>query len=133
MFIYEKKLEFPVKISKTNPGLAGLIITQFGGPDGELGASLRYFSQKFDMVTPEATAILNDIATEELAHLEMIGAMCVQLSENADIDEIKKAGFDKYYVDHGTGIYPSNASGVPFTASYLQSKGDPITNLYVII
>lgn len=133
MFIYEKKLEFPVKISKTNPRLAGLIITQFGGPDGELGASLRYFSQKFDMVTPEATAILNDIATEELAHLEMIGAMCVQLSENADIDEIKKAGFDKYYVDHGTGIYPSSASGVPFTAAYLQSKGDPITNLYVII
>ncbi len=130
MFIYEKKLEFPVKISNTDPRLAGLIITQFGGPDGELGASLRYFSQKFDMVTPEATAILNDIATEELAHLEMIGAMCIQLSENADIDEIKKAGFDKYYVDHGTGIYPSSASGVPFTASYLQSKGDPITNLY---
>lgn len=130
MFIYEKKLEFPVKICKTDPRLAGLIITQFGGPDGELGASLRYFSQKFDMVTPEATAILNDIATEELAHLEMIGTMCIQLSENADIDEIKKAGFDKYYVDHGTGIYPSSASGVPFTAAYLQSKGDPITNLY---
>lgn len=130
MFIYEKKLEFPVKICKTDPRLAGLIITQFGGPDGELGASLRYFSQKFDMVTPEAIAILNDIATEELAHLEMIGAMCIQLSENADIDEIKKAGFDKYYVDHGTGIYPSSASGVPFTAAYLQSKGDPITNLY---
>lgn len=133
MFIYEKKMEFPVKICKTDPSLAGLIITQFGGPDGELGASLRYFSQKFDMVTPEATAILNDIATEELAHLEMIGSMCIQLSENADIDEIKKAGFDKYYVDHGTGIYPSSASGVPFTAAYLQSKGDPITNLYVII
>ncbi len=82
------------------------------------------------MVTPEAAATLNDIATEELAHLEMIGAMCAQLSENADIAEIKKAGFDKYYVDHGTGIYPSSAAGVPFTASYIQSKGDPITNLY---
>lgn len=103
---------------------------QSGGPDGELAASLRYFSQKFDMVTPEATATLNDIATEELAHLEMIGSMCTQLSENADIEQIKKAGFDKYYVDHGTGIYPSSASGVPFTAAYLQSKGDPITNLY---
>lgn len=85
------------------------------------------------MVTPEATATLNDIATEELAHLEMIGSMCMQLSENADIDEIKKAGFDKYYVDHGTGIYPSSPTGVPFTASYLQSKGDPITNLCVFI
>lgn len=130
MFVYEKKLEFPVKISQTNPQLASLILTQFGGPDGELGASLRYFSQKFDMVTEEGKAILNDIATEELAHLEMIGSMCMQLSENADIEQIKKAGFDKYYVDHGTGIYPSNAAGVPFTASYVQSKGDPITNLY---
>lgn len=82
------------------------------------------------MVTEEGKAILNDIATEELAHLEMIGSMCMQLSEDADIEQIKKAGFDKYYVDHGTGIYPSNAAGIPFTASYLQSKGDPITNLY---
>jgi spore coat protein JC len=103
---------------------------QLGGPDGELGASLRYFSQKFDMVTPQAKAVLNDIGTEELAHLEMIGTICLQLSEDADIDEIKKSGFDTYYVDHGTGIYPSSAAGVPFTASYLQSKGDPITNLY---
>ncbi len=130
MFIYEKKLEFPIKISQTNPQLANLILTQFGGPDGELAASLRYFSQKFDMVTDEATAILNDIATEELAHLEMIGSICTQLSENADIEQIKKSGFDKYYVDHGTGIYPASAAGVPFTAAYLQSKGDPITNLY---
>lgn len=130
MYIYEKKLEFPVKIKQTNPGLSKLIITQFGGPDGELGASLRYFSQRFGMVTPQAKAILNDIATEELAHLEMIGSMCLQLSENADIEQIKKSGFDTYYVDHGTGIYPSSAAGVPFTASYLQSKGDPITDLY---
>jgi spore coat protein JC len=104
---------------------------QCGGPDGELGASLRYFSQKFDMVTPQAIAVLNDIGTEELAHLEMIGTICLQLSEDADIDEIKKSGFDTYYVDHGTGIYPSSAAGVPFTASYLQSKGDPVTNLSV--
>ncbi len=130
MFIYEKKLEFPVKICKTDPKLANLILTQFGGADGELAASLRYFSQKFDMVTPEAKATLNDIATEELAHLEMIGSICLQLSENADPELIKKSGFDKYYVDHGTGIYPSNPGGTPFTAAYLQSKGDPITNLY---
>ena len=130
MFIYEKKMEFPVKIKQTNPGLAKLIITQYGGPDGELGASLRYFSQRFAMVTPQAKAVLNDIATEELAHLEMIGSMCLQLSEDADIDQIKKAGFDTYYVDHGTGIYPSSAAGIPFTAAYLQSKGDPITDLY---
>lgn len=130
MYIYEKKMEFPVKIKQTNPGLAQLILTQYGGPDGELGASLRYFSQRFAMVTPQAKAVLNDIATEELAHLEMIGSMCLQLSEDADIDQIKKAGFDTYYVDHGTGIYPSSAAGVPFTAAYLQSKGDPITDLY---
>ncbi len=131
MFIYEKKLEFPVKIKQTNPALAKLILTQFGGPDGELAASLRYFSQKFSMITPQATAVLNDIATEELAHLEMIGAMCLQLSEDADPEQIKKSGFDTYYVDHGTGIYPSSAAGVPFTAAYIQSKGDPITDLSV--
>lgn len=130
MWIYEKKLEFPVKIKQTDPALAQCILTQFGGPDGELAASLRYLSQKFDMVTPEAKATLNDIATEELAHLEMIGTICLQLTENADPEQIKKAGFDRYYVDHGKGIYPASASGVPFTAAYLQSKGDPITNLY---
>jgi spore coat protein JC len=133
MYIYEKKLEFPVKIKQTDPNLAKLIISQFGGPDGELGASLRYFSQRFGMITPQAKAILNDIATEELAHLEMIGTICLQLSEDADIEQIKSSGFDTYYVDHGKGIYPSNASGIPFTASYLQSKGDPITDLCAYI
>ncbi|MGN1319287.1 MAG: manganese catalase family protein [Lachnospirales bacterium] len=130
MWIYEKKLEFPIKIKQTNPALAQCILTQFGGPDGELGASLRYLSQRFAMVTPEAKATLNDIATEELAHLEIIGAMCLQLSENADPEEIKKSGFDRYYVDHGKGIYPASASGMPFTAAYIQSKGDPITDIY---
>lgn len=130
MWIYEKKMEFPVKIKKTNPALAKIIISQYGGPDGELGAALRYLSQRFSMVTPEAKAVLNDIGTEELAHLEMIGAICLQLSENATPEEIKAAGFDSYYVDHGLGIYPASASGVPFTAAYLQSKGDPITDLY---
>lgn len=130
MWIYEKKLEFPVKIKQTNPALAKIIISQYGGPDGELAASLRYLSQRFGMVTPQAKAVLNDVGTEELAHLEMIGSIVMQLSENADIEQIKKSGFDTYYVDHGTGIYPSNASGVPFTAAYIQSKGDPITDLY---
>ena len=130
MWIYEKKLEFPVKIKQTNPGLAKIIISQYGGPDGELGASLRYLSQRFSMVTPQAKAVLNDIGTEELAHLEMIGSIVLQLLEDADPDQIKKQGFDSYYVDHGTGIYPSSAAGVPFTASYLQSKGDPRTDLY---
>ncbi len=130
MWIYEKKMEFPVKIKQTNPKLAKLIMAQYGGPDGELGASLRYLSQKYTMVTPQATAILNDIGTEELAHMEMIGSICLQLSENATPEEIMEAGFGPYYVDHGTGIYPANASGVPFTAAYIQSLGDPITDLY---
>ena len=130
MWIYEKKLEFPVKIKKTDPSLAKVIISQFGGPDGELAASLRYISQRFAAVTPESKATLSDIGTEELAHLEMIGTICRQLTADANIDEIKKAGFDSYYVDHGLGVYPASASGVPFTAAYLQSKGDPITDLY---
>ena len=130
MWIYEKKQEFPVKIKQQNPALAKLIITQYGGPDGELGASLRYLSQRYAAVTPQSKAILNDIGTEELAHLEMIGSMCHQLSKDIDTAEIKAAGFDSYYVDHGTGVYPVSAAGVPFTAAYFQSKGDPLTDLY---
>lgn len=133
MWIYEKKMEFPVKIKQTNPGLAKIILSQYGGPDGELAASLRYLSQRFSMLTPQAKAVLNDIGTEELAHLEMIGSIVTQLSEDADPEEIKKQGFDSYYVDHGLAVYPANAAGVPFTAAYLQSKGDPITDLYAII
>ncbi|NLI58407.1 MAG: manganese catalase family protein [Clostridium sp.] len=101
-----------------------------GGPDGELAASLRYLSQRFSMVTPQARAILNDIGTEELAHLEMVGSMVRQLIEGASIDEIQKAGLDASYADHGRGIYPMSAAGNPFTAAYIQSKGDPITDLY---
>lgn len=101
-----------------------------GGPDGELAASLRYLSQKFSMVTPEAKATLNDIATEELAHLEMIGSMVHQLTQGLSKEDILAAGLDPYYVNHGLGIYPSSAAGVPFTAAYIQSKGDPITDLY---
>lgn len=130
MWTYEKKLEYPVNIKNTNPALAKLIISQYGGPDGELGASLRYLSQRFTMPYPELKAILTDIGTEELAHLEMIGAIVYQLTRDLTPEEIKKAGFDAYYVDHTTGIYPSAASGVPFTASALQSKGDVITDLH---
>lgn len=130
MWTYEKKLEYPVHIKNTNPKLAKLIISQYGGPDGELGASLRYLSQRFTMPYPELKAILTDIGTEELAHLEMIGTVVFQLTRNLTPEEIKKAGFDAYYVDHTTGIYPSAASGVPFTAAALQSKGDMLTDLH---
>lgn len=130
MWVYEKKLEFPVKIKKPDPRMAKVIITQYGGPDGELGASIRYLSQRFSMVTPEAKATLNDIGTEELAHLEMVGTMVRQLTENASLDQIDKDSLAPYYVDHDKGVYPQSAAGAPFTAAYIQSKGDPITDLY---
>lgn len=129
MWTYEKILEYPVKIKNPNPEMAKIIITQYGGPDGELGASLRYLSQRFSMITPQAIATLNDIGTEELAHLEMVGAMVHQLLKNASIEEIEKAGAAPYYADHGRGVYPVSAGGVPFDAFCLQSKGDPIVDL----
>ena len=130
MWVYEKKLEYPVKITKTNPKLAKIIITQYGGPDGELGASLRYLSQRFTMVTPQAIATLNDIGTEELAHLEMIGTICHQLTRNATPAQMREAGLDARYVEHGFGIYPESAGGIPWSAMSIQSKGDPVTDLY---
>lgn len=130
MWQYEKKLQYPVRIKNPNPKLAQAIITQYGGPDGELGASLRYLSQRFTMPYPELKGLLTDIGTEELAHLEMIGAIVYQLTRNLSIDEIKKSGFDTYFVDHTTGIYPLGASGTPFSAAALQSKGDMITDLH---
>ena len=130
MWVYEKKLQYPINIKRTNPALAKVIISQYGGPDGELGASLRYLSQRYSMPYPELKAILTDIGTEELAHLEMVGAIVYQLTKNLSMEEIKKSGFDQYFVDHTTGIYPSSAAGVPFTAAYIQSKGDPITDLH---
>ncbi len=130
MWIYEKKLEFPVKIKNKNPQLGKLILTQYGGPNGELGASIRYLSQRFTMITPEAKAILNDIGTEELAHLEMIGSIVHQLTDDISEEEIKKAGLGPYYVDHGLGIFPANAGGVPFSADGLQSTGNPVADLY---
>jgi spore coat protein JC len=129
MWMYEKMLQYPVKIKNPDPKMAKTIITQYGGPDGELGAALRYLSQRFTMVTPEAIATLNDIGTEELGHLEIIGSMVHQLLKSASLDEIKEQGLSDYYADHDKAIYPVSASGVPFTAAYLQSKGDPITDL----
>ena len=130
MFVYEKKLQYPVNIKQTNPKLAKIIITQYGGPDGELGASLRYLSQRFTMPLPELKGTLTDIGTEELGHLEMIGAIVYQLTKGLTEKEIKDAGFDDYFVDHTTGIYPQSAAGTPYTAASMQVKGDAITDLH---
>ena len=129
MWQYQKKLQDPINIKQTNPKLAALIISQYGGPDGELGASLRYLSQRYAMPYPELKGLLTDIATEELGHLEMVGTIVYQLTRNLSEDDIKTAGFDSYFVDHTNGIYPQAASGVPFSAMAIASKGDPITDL----
>ncbi len=129
MWAYEKKREYPVKIKNPSAAMAKVIISQLGGPDGELGAALRYLSQRYAMPTDKAKGLLTDIGTEELAHMEIISAILYQLTRNLSIDEIKKSGFDTYFVDHTTGIYPQAASGMPFSASTLQSTGDPITDL----
>lgn len=130
MFVYEKQLQYPIKIKRTNPQLAKIIISQYGGPDGELAASLRYLSQRYTMPVKELKATLTDIGVEELNHLEMIGTIVYQLTKDLTEEEIKKNGFDAYFVDHTTGVYPASAAGVPFTAAYIQSKGDPITDLH---
>jgi spore coat protein JC len=130
MWRYEKKLQFPVNIKSKDLRMAKAIITQLGGPDGELAASLRYLSQRYTMPDEKGKALLTDIGTEELAHVEMISAIVYQLMRGATIEELKMAGLDGYYADHGKGIYPINASGVPFSAKYFASKGDPIVDLY---
>ena len=129
MFKYSKKLVYPICIKKKDLKMAKYLITQFGGPDGELGASLRYFSQKFTMPDDKGKALLNDIATEELSHVEMICTMIHQLTENATFEELEKAGLGSYYTQHGVSLFPVDASGVPFTASYFASTGDVIANL----
>jgi spore coat protein JC len=130
MWVYQKMLEYPVKIKNANPQMAKFIITQYGGPDGELAASLRYLSQRFSMPTKETRAVLNDIGTEELAHLEMVGTMVYQLTKGVPAKNLKELGLGAYYSDHDHAVYPVNASGVPFTAAYIQSKGDPIADLH---
>ncbi len=129
MFVYEKKLEYPIKIKNTNPKLAAAIISQYGGPDGELGASLRYLSQRFSMPYPELKGLLTDIGTEELGHLEMVGTIVHQLTRNLTEEQIKTAGFDTYFVDHTAGVYPQFASGYPWSASTMQVTGDVIADL----
>lgn len=129
MFYYEKRLEFPVNIKKTCPKTAQLIISQYGGPDGELSASMRYLSQRYSMPLREAGGLLTDIGVEELSHMEMICAMVYQLTRNLSTEELKTAGFDAYYIDHTAALWPQAAAGVPFTALEFQSKGDAITDL----
>ena len=130
MFVYEKKLQYPVRITRPDPAMAARIISQYGGPDGELGASLRYLSQRFAMPCGALKGLLTDIGTEELGHLEIVGAMVYQLTRDLSCEDIRKAGFDAYFVDHGAGVYPAAAAGSPYTAAAMQSKGDPIADLH---
>lgn len=130
MWNYSKKLQYPVKIARPNPAMAKIVATQLGGPDGEIGASLRYLSQRYVMPVKEVKGILTDIGTEELGHMEMIGTIMHQLTRNMTIDEIKKSGFDAYFVNHTAGVWPCDASGVPFSSMAFASKGDPVTDLH---
>ena len=129
MFVYDKKLQYPVKIDKPNPRLASIIISQYGGPDGELGASLRYLSQRYSMPFDELKGLLTDIGTEELGHLEMVGAIVHQLTRNLKDSQIQDSAFAPHFVDHTTGVYPTFASGTPWTAATMQVKGDPMADL----
>ena len=130
MFVYEKKLQYPVRITRPDPRMAAAIISQYGGPDGELAASLRYLSQRFSMPDAKLKALLTDIGVEELGHLEMVGAMVYQLTKGMCESDLKKGGFDAYFTDHTLGVYPQSAAGQPFTAAYIGVKGDPITDLH---
>ncbi|MBQ1934497.1 MAG: manganese catalase family protein [Clostridia bacterium] len=130
MFLYEKKLQYPVKIKNPNPAIAKFIISQVGGPDGELGASLRYMQQRYSMPYNEVVGILTDVAVEELGHIEMVSAIIYQLTRNLTPEQIKKAGFDTYFVDHTTGVYPQAASGVPFNAASIAVKGDVLADIH---
>ena len=129
MFVYSKKLQYPVKIDKPNPRLAAVIISQYGGPDGELGASLRYLSQRYSMPFDDQKGLLTDIGVEELGHLEMIGAIVHQLTRNLTDKQIEDSAFAPYFVDHTAGVYPTAASGAPWNAFSMQVKGDPIADL----
>lgn len=129
-WIYEKRLQFPVNIKETNAALAMDIMSQYGGPDGELGASMRYLSQRYAVKNDKVAAVLTDIGTEELGHLEIVGSIIHQLTRNLSMEEIKAKGFDKYYVYHTIGVWPQAASGMAFSAETFQSTGDPQTDLY---
>ncbi|WP_066892335.1 manganese catalase family protein [Clostridium nigeriense] len=129
MWYYVKTLEYPVNLKSTDIRMAKLLVSQYGGPDGELGAALRYLNQRYSMPTNKAKALLTDIGTEELAHVEIMATMVHQIMENASIDEIKVAGLDGHYVDHGKGLFYTDATGNPWTATYIQCKGDVIADL----
>ena len=130
MFVYEKKLQYPVRITRPDPAMAARIISQYGGPDGELGASLRYLSQRYSMPCDKLKGLLTDVGVEELGHLEIVGAMVHQLTRGLSCEDLRKGGFDAYFVDHGAGVYPTSAAGMPYSAAGMQSKGDPITDLH---
>ncbi|MGE5417750.1 MAG: manganese catalase family protein [Acidobacteriota bacterium] len=130
MWTYRKILEYPIRVNGPNPKLAKAIITQYGGPDGELAASLRYLTQRYTMPTGRSKAILTDIGTEELAHMEIVASLVYNLLKNAPLEQIKAAGLEGYYADHDRALYFVNGDGVPWVASYIQSKGDPITDIY---
>ena len=129
MFVYQKKLQYPVKIARPNPRLASVIISQYGGPDGELGASLRYLSQRYSMPFDELKGLLTDIGVEELGHLEMVGALVHQLTRNLKDDQYRDPSFASYFVDHTAGVYPTAASGAVYNSGMMQVKGDPIADL----
>ena len=130
MWIYEKRLEFPVNIKEPNAKMAMFIMSQYGGPDGEMGASMRYLSQRYSMPYKECKAVLTDIGTEELAHLEIVAAIIHQLTRNLTAEQLAEQGFGPYYIDHATGIWPQAAGGVPFNACEFQSKGDAVTDIF---
>jgi len=130
MFVYEKQLQYPVKIKNPDPRMAAAIISQYGGPDGELAASLRYLSQRFSMPHKEVKGLLTDIGVEELGHLEIVGAMVHQLTRNLNEEKIREGGFDAYFTDHAQGVYPQAAAGFPYTAATIAVKGDPLTDLH---
>lgn len=129
MWVYMKTLMYPINIKKPDLKMASLIATQYGGPQGELGAAIRYLNQKFTMPDDYGKALLNDIGTEELSHVEMIQTMMYQLMKGATLDEIKKAGLEDYYSEHGTDLFPANSDGVPFTTAYISAVGDVIGNI----
>lgn len=129
MFVYDKKLQYPVKIDCPNPRLARIIISQYGGPDGELGASLRYLSQRYSMPFDDLKGLLTDIGTEELGHLEMVGAIVHQLTRNLKDQQYQDPTFAPFFVDHTTGVYPSSAAGTPWSAATIEVKGDPMADL----
>ena len=130
MFVYDKKLQYPVNIKNPNPAYASIIVSQLGGPDGELGASMRYLNQRFSMPDGQIIGMLTDVGTEELAHLEMVGAILYQLTKNMSEKQITEAGFDKYFVDHTAGVYTVAASGFPYNAASYAVKGDMLADLH---